>query len=117
MELYQIILIILAAVIVVAGITYLIVYLKAKSNKRKSEESSNAFYTTLIKWLGGIKNIEQVSSISSRLSVVLKNPALINENEFTNKGIGIVKSSKKITLVVGEKASYYCEKINEELAK
>ena len=58
---------------------------------------------------------------SSRLSFVLKNTDILEQSEFKdfvkNNNIGTVKSSKKITLVIGQYANDYYNKIKKILDK
>ena len=55
----------------------------------------------------------------SRLNVVLKDYKLVESQQLTDAGVsGTVKTSKKLTLVVGKQFSQkLCESINSQLEK
>lgn len=99
------------------GLIIALICLTHKRNKVKKQELDN-YYLTIVKALGELKNIQDVSATGSRLSVVLKNNSLLDEDLLKSIHItGVVKSSKKITLVVGSLASTYETKIKELLVK
>ena len=107
--------------LLVFAISFLITYLCALQKKKKLTSNANEFYTQIICAVGGIENISDVMVNSSRLSFVLKNTDILDQSEFKdfvkNNNIGIVKSSKKITLVIGQYANDYYNKIKKILDK
>lgn len=108
------VLIAIGALLLIGLCIFLFMYLKAKSNKKKADNSALEYCNELIKLVGGIDNIVEVSSISSRLTLTLKDNNVITEdvlNSFKEKKIGIFRTSKKITLVIGDLANTYKEKI------
>ena len=123
MEWYQYLLTItifvaLGGLIVLGGFVYLFVYLISLNKKAKINEEAKGYYVKIIEALGGVSNIKDVSVNSSRLSVVLDSYDNVNQEKLeglANDGVGMVKSSKKITLVIGEMASKYAESIKKEL--
>lgn len=121
MEWYHILLIAIGALIIVFGIVFLIIYLVALKNKKTSSLEAKSFYLEIIDSIGGINNIEDVTVNSSRLNIILKNNEVLNSEKFKNfvstNNIGTVKSSKKITMVIGEYASNYHYEIKKMLDK
>ena len=107
--------------LLVFAISFLITYLCALQKKKKLTSNANEFYTQIICAVGGIENISDVMVNSSRLSFVLKNTDILDQSEFKdfvkNNNIGTVKSSKKITLVIGQYANDYYNKIKKILDK
>lgn len=93
------------------GIIFLIVFLVARKNKKKIKTKANEFCNQIIEAVGGIDNIIDATAVSSRLSLTLKDNGPIDSDAFKNfvsiNNIGMVKSSGKITLVIGEYASNY----------
>lgn len=107
-------------VLLLVGITMTIILFISMKDKKDKNAKVQQFYVEIMDIMGGIENIVDVSVNSSRLSLVLKDPSIINNDnleKLKDKGIGIVKSSKKITLVVGEMASDYYNSIKKELEK
>ena len=120
MQWYHYLIISVAAAIVLAALIFLVVYLVSKSSKTRSLKEASNYYVNIVKAVGGEDNIVEVTVNSSRLSLVLKDNSLLKNEELDtlkNDGIGIVKSSKKVTLVVGEMASLYEKEINKILKK
>lgn len=116
-----IILIALACLVLIFGIVFLIVFLIALKNKKASTLEAKSFYQDIIDSVGGIDNIEDVTVNSSRLSIILKDNEVLNSDNFKNfvasNNIGTVKSSQKITMVIGEFASNYHYEIKKQLDK
>lgn len=120
MKWYIILLIVLSGLLVLAAITFTIIYFSSKSSKEKQTKKAKSFYLSIIDVFGGKENIEDVYHNSSRLTLVLKDSSFINEkslNFMKENGIGVVKSSKKITLVIGEMALIYKQGILKEMGK
>jgi phosphotransferase system IIB component len=120
MEWYHILLIALGSIIVIGTIVFLILYLSSKSLKEKSLGQAKGLYKKIIDTFGGIDNISEVNVNGSRLSISLKDTSYINSDTLqimTNEGFGVVKTSKKITLVIGEMAVHYYKAIQKELEK
>jgi len=111
MEWYYILMIVLGGLIVIAGIIFLVLYLSNKNKKKENKVNEDAILDKLVNLLGSYSNINDVSVNSSRLSISLNNYDVLESNEFkefvNEKGIGILKSSKKVTLVIGDLANKY----------
>lgn len=107
--------------LVIFAISLLITYLVALKKKKKLTSNAKTFYTQIVEALGGIDNILGVNVNSSRLSVVLKDNEVLNSYDFkqfvSKNNIGTVKTSKKITLVIGEYANDYYNAIKKLLEK
>ena len=100
----------------------LIVVLKKKAKRKKAfkEEQKiiDSYYINIIEAVGTLKNIEKVENVGSRLSFYLKDQKLLNIEQLKEIHItGIVKTTKKVTLVVGEMASKYASSIQQEINK
>ena len=105
---------IVVGVLLLAGIIFGIYYGVSINKKNKTDKQAIGYYVKIIDAMGGIDNINDVMVASSRLSIVLKDNSLIKEEKLQSikdDGVGVVKSSKKITLVIGEMAQKYCEAI------
>lgn len=92
-----IIIICVSIILVIAGlITFYFI------NKKKNTSTYNEKINGIIINLGGNDNIKEISVKMSRAEFVLENYDLVNKDELKNLGVqGISKTSKKITLVVG----------------
>ena len=120
MEWYYILLIVLGGLIVVAALVFLIVYLISKTHKEKSLGEVKGLYNKITDAFGGLSNIETINVNGSRLSLVLKDASYINQESLkamSDMGFGVVKTSKKITLVVGEMATHYYNQIQKQMEK
>lgn len=97
--------------IVIVLIVFLISFfwIKHSKNKNKNPSLSNEFINSV----GGIDNIIQATYRESRLSLVINNYDLINEDELKKIGItSFIKMSNKITFIIGKQASNLCDEIN-----
>lgn len=113
MKWYYILLIVIGCVLLLAILTFTTIYLISLKQKKAMKLKANDYCMNVIMAVGGINNIVEVMLQSSRLSFVLKDMTLLNENALN--GVGILKSSKKITLVIGEYAKQYYEDISKQL--
>lgn len=114
-------LIIFISIIVVLVLLVLLgcfIYQKNYKKIKAKKEFDNAS-KTIIDALGGIENIISCNVSMSRLNVVLEDYKLVESQQLTDAGVsGTVKTSKKLTLVVGKQLSQkLCDSINEQLAK
>ena len=113
MEWYHYVLIVVG-VLLLAGIIFGIYYGVSVSKKNKTEKQAIGYYVKIIDAMGGIDNINDVIVMSSRLTILLNDYKLLDDKKLQvikDDGVGVVKSSKKITLVIGEMAQKYCEAI------
>ena len=92
-------------------IIILIVYLVSLKKKKAINADAKQYYQNIILAVGGVNNILEVKAIASRLSLVLKDYKKIDDDKLKLAGIGIVKSTNKVTLVVGLMASEYANQI------
>lgn len=105
--------IVVAIIIVVLVIVFVIKRnKKVPTGKIVSEASSDEWALAL----GGLDNISDIYSTGSRLSILLKNPDLINRDELTKLGVSsIVLMSNKVTLVSNLDNQKIVEKIKNSL--
>lgn len=116
---WGIIVIIIGVVFILATIAFIFLlkrYLKRKKEFLEEQKVIDSYYKNIIDAVGKIQNIEKVEQVGSRLSFYLKNQSLLQVEALKEIHItGIVKTSKKVTLVVGEMATKYAQFIQEEI--
>lgn len=116
---WGIIVIIIGVVFILATIAFIILlkrYLKRKKEFLEEQKVIDSYYKNIIDAVGKIQNIEKVEQVGSRLSFYLKNQSLLQVEALKEIHItGIVKTSKKVILVVGEMAAKYAQFIQEEI--
>lgn len=116
---WGIIVIIIGVVFILATIAFIILlkrYLKRKKEFLEEQKVIDSYYKNIIDAVGKIQNIEKVEQVGSRLSFYLKDQSLLQVEVLKEIHItGIVKTSKKVTLVVGEMAAKYAQFIQEEI--
>lgn len=100
MNIYQILAVIGASLVVLLLIVGLIIFF-VKKNKRNQNISE---FPNLLEALGGIDNISESNQKGSRISVLVKDKKIIDKEKIKAEGIEtIVISNKKITMVVDNK--------------
>ncbi len=93
---------IIAVIIIAIGF---IIFLTKKKNKRIAQEKVMRS-ENLLSALGNSENILSFEAKESRINLSLKDYSLIDEAKLKELGVSsIVKTTKKITLVVGHSAS------------
>lgn len=93
---------IIAVIIIAIGF---IIFLTKKKNKRIAQEKVMRS-ENLLSALGNSENILSIEAKESRINLSLKDYSLIDEAKLKELGVSsIVKTTKKITLVVGHSAS------------
>lgn len=116
---WGIVVIIIGVLFILATIAFIILlkrYLKRKKEFLEEQKVIDSYYKNIIDAVGKIKNIEKVEQVGSRLSFYLKDQSLLQVEALKEIHItGIVKTSKKVTLVVGEMAAKYAQFIQEEI--
>ena len=116
---WGIIVIIIGVVFILATIAFIILlkrYLKRKKEFLEEQKVIDSYYKNINDAVGKIQNIEKVEQVGSRLSFYLKDQSLLQVEALKEIHItGIVKTSKKVTLVVGEMAAKYAQFIQEEI--
>ena len=120
MQWYHYLLIGVGGLLLLGLIIFVILYLSSKKEKEKSLGQAKGLYKEIVDTFGGADNINDVTVNGSRLSLTLKDSSYINNETLkvmTDKGFGVVKTSKKITLVVGEMAAHYHKEIVKLLNK
>ena len=100
------------SIVFLSFIMVLIIVLKRKSKNKENEE-----FPELLEALGGADNISNVVLNGSRISLNFDSKKNVNKDMIKENGVEtIVVSNKKITLVIGRKASiiykYLTEKLN-----
>lgn len=116
---WGIIVIIIGVLFILATIAFIFLlkrYLKRKKEFLEEQKVIDSYYKNIIDAVGKIQNIEKVEQVGSRLSFYLKDQSLLQVEALKEIHItGIVKTSKKVTLVVGEMAAKYAQFIQEEI--
>lgn len=102
---------IVLAVIIILIVSVIIIRNKKKNDFLKQRNDAN---NELITHLGGLENIIKATAMGSRLSLVLNDYNVINEEKMKELGVStIIKMSNKITLVIGEDAKEIEKLINK----
>ena len=118
---YDIVLIVLGGVVFIASVAFITIFFTYKYaliDKQKTSAAVKELYKEFVEAVGGKDNIEQCTSIGSRLNIVVKDIDLVDQKQIQDiqsKKIGIVRTSKKITFVVGDFADRYRLEINKIL--
>ena len=103
--------------IVLALVIISVVLLIVLKNKKRNDflKQRNEANNELITCLGGLDNIVKAAAMGSRLSLVLNDYSVINEEKIKELGVStIIKMSNKITLVIGEDAKEIAQLINKD---
>lgn len=92
-----------------------IIFLVFNAVKKKSYlDQRKKANIEMINYFGGKDNIISAKAQSSRLSLVLKDYNVLDENKLKELGVSsIIKMSNKVILVIGEEASKIAEIINK----
>lgn len=94
-------------------ITVLVIVLKLKTRKKELLE-----FPELLEALGGANNISNVILNGSRVSLNFDNKKNIDKDQIKENGVEtIVVSNKKLTMVIGKKASAISKYLNESIKK
>ena len=111
------ILCIIIGVVLLVGILVTIILVRKNAKKNKAKREFDDASNLIIDALGGIENIVNCDVSMSRLNVVLKDYKIVDSQQLTDAGVsGTVKTSKKLTLVVGKQFSQkLCVSINKQL--
>ena len=110
----------IAAAIIIIAIVIVCLIKRSKRKKELAAEQQiiDGYYVNIIEAVGSIDNILNVENVGSRLSFYLKDQSLLQVDKLKEINItGIVKTSKKVTLVVGEMAAKYSTSIKAEIEK
>lgn len=99
----------------VVGVIILVVLIIFLSGlKRKKQISHFDVYEKIVVALGGFPNIGSVSSRGSRLTVVLQDKHLLDEEKIKDLGVSsLIKMSAKVILVIGQEAGDIVKYINQ----
>lgn len=104
------------ALYVVGGVLLLaaigiVIYMVVSS--KKAAKGNGAIW---LEALGGKDNIEDVSGVGSRVSLVLKDKEIINRDQLKTLGVSsVLTMANKIILVIEDKAQSVADKIRKEL--
>ncbi len=103
-------------IVVVAGIVFFYLYSKKAKNTTTVTMSSSFDVETLVKALGGIENIDDVSSSPSKLSVILKNQSIVDIASIQSLGAsGIVEGKQTLSIIFGKQSSLIEKDIKSKL--
>ena len=109
--LFIVLCVVLIAVIIVIGVLVCVLKVKKKINEIDKEISSTI--SIIVECLGGKENIVSAEAKGSRLSVVLNDYTLLNEEKIKEQGVSsIIKMSTKVTLLVGSLSEEIASYIN-----
>ena len=90
-----------SSILILLVIMVLIVVSKKKSKNKETKE-----FPELLEALGGVSNISNINLNGSRISLSFESKKNIDNEMIKENGVEtIVLSNKKITLVIGKKAS------------
>ena len=94
------------AVLLVAGIFYLVDFLIKRNKKKRSESPKPEIVaSSYLEALGGKENILDKRLDKSRIVLVLKDYSLVKKEELEKIGVtGFILMSDKLTLVIKDKA-------------
>ena len=96
---WTIALVVVGLIVVIIGIIFVINLI----NKNKFDEERKEKNLEIVTCLGGKDNIVSFKGTGSRLSLVLNDYSLVNDEELKKLGVSsIIKMSNKITLVIGK---------------
>ena len=94
-------------------IIILVIVFKLKLSKKESEE-----FPELLEALGGVDNISNITVNGSRVSLIFDNKKSINKELIKENGVEtIVVANKKLTMVIGRKASSIYKYLTETIKK
>lgn len=110
------------AVALVVIIILVIILIIVKSKDKKMATKEDKLQTTngndWVDALGGKDNITEANAMGSRLTVVLKDQDLMNQDKLKELGVSnIMVMSNKVTLIIEDHAAYVSVKINKEINK
>lgn len=118
---------VIISVFVVAGITVvaLIVFFVIKtirlSKIRKSDEEANERVEqsagNLSTCFGGNDNIVSISQQGSRVTVLLKNPELIDKEAISKELSSVMYTGSKVVFVIGSKSEEFSRLLKENIDK
>ena len=113
----NLILFIILCAALVALIVIVIALVCILRNKKKNKETDKQILEaieTIVSCLGGKENIISAEAKGSRLSVVLKDYSLIEEDKIKEQGVSsIIKMTTKVTLLVGSLSQEIANYINK----
>ena len=113
----NLILFIILCAALVALIVIVIALVCILKNKKKNKETDKQILEaieTIVACLGGKENIISAEAKGSRLSVVLKDYSLIEEDKIKEQGVSsIIKMTTKVTLLVGSLSQEIANYINK----
>ncbi|MCF0108106.1 MAG: PTS transporter subunit EIIB [Bacilli bacterium] len=103
------------AIVAIIAIVVVIILLKNKKPIDMKKEQLNK--TSDDEWLvalGGKENIKEASAMGSRLTVVLNDQELLNQDKLKELGVSnIMTMSNKVILVIEDHAELVANKINK----
>lgn len=94
-------------------IIVLVIVFKLKTKKKGVSE-----FPELLEALGGVDNISNILLNGSRISLNFENKKNVNKDQIKENGVEtIVVSNKKLTMVIGKKASIIHKYLAESVKK
>jgi phosphotransferase system IIB component len=99
-----------------ATVALLIIIVLAVVVRKKSKFKENTEFPELLEALGGAENISNISLNGSRISLNFDSKKAVDKELIKENGVEtIVVANKKITLVIGKKASIIYKYLQESI--
>ena len=97
------------ALLLIASIVFIFILLKRKNSKKDHG-------SVWLEALGGKENIEDISGVGSRVTLILNNKEIINREQLKTLGVSsVLTMANKIILVIENKAEKIADIIRQEL--
>ncbi len=116
---YIILIVIIAviAVILVILSIYLIHKKKIADSNRKADEIVQSSAIKVSDKFGGRDNIVQISSKGSRVTVLVKDPTIVDKESISSILEQVMFMGDKVVFVIGSKSEYFKELLEENVDK
>lgn len=112
---------VVVGILVVALIVFLVVRAVRLSKIRKSDEEANERVEqsagNLSTCFGGNDNIVSISQQGSRVTVLLKNPELIDKEAIDKELSSVMYMGSKVVFVIGSKSEEFSRLLKENIDK
>ena len=115
------IILIIVAIVVVVILTLLSIYLihkkKIRDSNRQADEKVQTSAIEVSDKFGGRNNIEQISSKGSRVTVLVKDPTIVDKEGINMILEQVMFMGNKVVFVIGSKSEYFKELLEENVDK